>query len=116
MENTNNKQMVAYSPISPSVLFYRMRTDLNGRWDQSKMVRSVRRWLRPPKKKTATNNHSKPDRATSSLIIPDAHDPFMLLAKSDPMSNLLAENQRLRSLINELLREDRRTKSPEFEN
>lgn len=114
MEDATTKQIVKYSPISPSVLFHRMRTDISGRWDQSKMVSSVRRWLRPPKKKTETNNRAKPNGSPSSLIIPDAHDPFMLLAKSDPMSNLLAENHRLRNLINELLREDHRTHSTEF--
>lgn len=114
MEDTNRRQIVKYSPISPAVLFHRMRTDINQRWDQSKMVDAVRRWLRPPKQKRIADNRAEQCKTSSNIIIPDAHDPFMLLAKSDPMSNLLAENNRLRNLINELLVEDRRTHSPEF--
>ena len=111
MAASNNKQIVTYSPFNPSVLFHRMRTGLHGKWDQNRMVASVRRWLRPPRKKTASNRRLNQAKTPPCLIIPDAHDPFMLLAKSDPMSSLLAENQRLRNLINDLVREDRRTKS-----
>ena len=114
MEGVNNKQIVKYSSISPSVLFHRMRTDLHGRWDQNKMVDAVRRWLRPAKKKKATHHRVELLKASPHIIIPDANDPFMLLAKSDPMSNLLAENHRLRNLINEILTDDRRSRSHEF--
>lgn len=114
MEDTKNKQIVKYSPISPSVLLHRMRMDLSGRWDQSKMVKSVRQWLRPPKRKATVSKRQKPVQSSVGLIIPDAHDPFMLLAKSDPMSNLLAENHRLRGLIDELVREDSRVRLPEY--
>jgi len=114
MEDTKNKQIVKYSPINPSVLFHRMRMDLSGRWDQSKMVKSVRQWLRSPKKKAAVAKRQKPLQSSVGLIIPDAHDPFMVLAKSDPMSNLLAENHRLRGLIDELVREDSRLRLPEY--
>ena len=114
MEEANNKQIVKYSAISPSVLFHRMRTDLAGRWDQNKMVDAVRRWLRPPVKRKIASALPEQRRSTSNIIIPDAHDPFMLLAKSDPMSNLLAENHRLRNLIDEILTDDRRFRSLEY--
>ncbi|MGB5484608.1 hypothetical protein [Parasphingorhabdus sp.] len=116
MEDANTKQIVKYSAISPAVLFHRMRTDLNGRWDQSKMVDAVRRWLRPPAKKRVADNRTEQHRSSPHIIIPDAQDPFMLMAKSDPMSHLLAENHRLRNLINEILHEDRRSRVPEFRN
>lgn len=116
MEDVSKKQIVKYSSISPAVLFHRMRTDLNGRWDQSKMVDAVRRWLRPAKKKSVVHNRTELRRASPNIIIPDAHDPFMLLAKSDPMSSLLAENNRLRNLIDEILTDDRRTRFLESRN
>jgi hypothetical protein len=116
MEDTNRRQLVKYSPISPAVLFHRMRTDLHGRWDQSKMVDAVRRWLRPPVNKKTANIRTEQRRPASNIIIPDAQDPFMLLAKGDPMSNLLAENNRLRNLIDEILLQDRRTNFLEYRN
>ncbi len=110
MENEKTKQIVKYSPISPSVLFHRLRSGMTEKWDQNKMIRSVRQWLRPPRKKTSVKNVNPQQSVRApNLIIPDANDPFMLLAKSDPMSSLLAENQRLRNLINDLIREDRRS-------
>lgn len=110
MDGAKSTQIVKYSPISPSVLFHRIRSGMTGKWDQSKMVHSVRKWLRPSKPKSSKKHRklSSPTK-TAGLIIPDANDPFMLLAKSDPMSSLLAENQRLRNLINDLVREDRRS-------
>ena len=116
MEGVNNKQVVKYSSISPAVLFHRMRTDFHGRWDQNKMVDAVRRWLRPAKKKKVASHRNELPRTSPNIIIPDANDPFMLLAKSDPMSNLLAENHRLRNLITEILTEDRRSRFLEFRN
>ncbi|MEP2988205.1 MAG: hypothetical protein ABJN65_08135 [Parasphingorhabdus sp.] len=110
MEDAKTKQIVRYSPISPSVLFHRLRSGMTGKWDQNKMIRSVRQWLRPPRKKASVKDvDSQPSARAPNLIIPDANDPFMLMAKSDPMSSLLAENQRLRNLINDLVREDRRS-------
>lgn len=110
MDNASKKQIVKYSAINPSVVFHRIRTGMTGKWDQNKMVRSVRQWLRPTRKQTTAKNKSiPPQRKATSLIIPDANDPFMLMAKSDPMSSLLAENQRLRNLINDIVREDRRS-------
>lgn len=112
MEEVKTKQIVKYSPVNPSVLFHRLRSGVLGKWDQNKMIRSVRQWLRPAGKKKQTEaGRSISSRKTTTLIIPDANDPFMLLAKSDPMSNLLAENQRLRNIINDLVREDRRSNS-----
>ena len=80
------------------------------------MVDAVRRWLRPVNKKKITNNGAEQPRTSPNIIIPDAHDPFMLLAKSDPMSNLLAENNRLRNLIDEILTDNRRSRFLEFRN
>ena len=116
MEDSNRKQIVKYSSTSPSVLFHRMRTDLTVRWDQNKMVDAVRRWLRPASNKKIANNGAEQRRRSPNIIIPDAHDPFMLLAKSDPMSNLLAENNRLRNLIDEILTDERRSRFLEFRN
>lgn len=89
-----------------------MRTNVNHRWEQSTLVGAVLRWLRPPKKKRTMKDQTRRRSSSANIIIPDAHDPFMLLAKDDPMSDLLAENYRLRSLINDLLREERRSNSP----
>ncbi|MEO9633745.1 MAG: hypothetical protein ABJF89_08845 [Parasphingorhabdus sp.] len=116
MEDSKSKQIVRYSPNSPAVLFHQMRADLQNRWDQSKMVGLVRDWLRPPRKKASIRNSSKFRRRPANIIIPDANDPFMLMAKSDPMSNLLAENHRLKNLINELVREDPNNKHHAFRN
>ncbi len=80
------------------------------------MVDAVRRWLRPPVKKRIESAHPEQRRSSPHIIIPDANDPFMLMAKSDPMSNLLAENNRLRNLIDEILTDDRRTRFLEFRN
>ena len=110
MDGAKPTQIVKYSPISPSVLFHRIRMGMTGKWDQNKMVRSVRKWLRPTRQHSSAKGQKLPPTTKAvGLIIPDANDPFMLLAKSDPMSNLLAENQRLRNLINDLVREDRRS-------
>lgn len=111
MVSVKTKEIVKYSPISPSVLFHRMRFGLNEKWDQNKMVRSIRQWLRPARKQSSEKGENRSKHKPAGLIIPDANDPFMLMAKSDPMSSLLAENQRLRNLINDLVREDRRSKS-----
>lgn len=110
MEEVKTKQIVKYSPVNPSVLFHRLRSGVIKKWDQSKMIRSVRQWIRPTRKRKQPEvKNSRSFRKTTTLIIPDAKDPFMLLANNDPMSNLLAENQRLRNLINDLVREDRRS-------
>jgi hypothetical protein len=109
MVNVKTKEIVKYSPISPSVLFHRMRFGLHEKWDQNKMVRSIRQWLRPARKQTLEKDGKSLKQKPVGLIIPDSNDPFMLMAKSDPMSSLMAENQRLRNLINDLVREDRRS-------
>ncbi|GAB5486502.1 MAG: hypothetical protein Pars2KO_00720 [Parasphingorhabdus sp.] len=111
MDNVESKQIVKYSPVNPSVIFHRMRTGMSGKWDQNNLVQSIRKWLRPPKQHSSTKAQNMPLKKPTSLIIPDANDPFMLMAKSDPMSSLLAENQRLKNLINDLVREDRRSSS-----
>ena len=111
MVDVKSKEIVKYSPVSPSVLFHRMRSGLNEKWDHNKMVRSIRKWLRPVRKPSLEKCGNRPKHKPTGLIIPDTNDPFMLMAKSDPMSSLLAENQRLRNLINDLVREDRRSKT-----
>lgn len=109
MDDTHAKQIVKYSPISPSVIFHRMRVGMSGKWDQNKMVRSIKKWLRPHNQEASIKDPKDKVLKSTSLIVPDANDPFMLMAKSDPMSSLLAENQRLKNLINDLIREDRRS-------
>ncbi len=111
MEKATANQLVEYHPYSPSVLFHRLRSRALGQWQHSKMVKAVRKWLKPPAKQATALPALRPQSLPGKIIIPDADDPFMILAKSDPMSSLLAENQRLRSLIDELVREDRRAGS-----
>lgn len=115
--NTARKtqDVATYNPSHPSVLFHRLKQSVAGAIDFAAFRARLTGWLRKPTLgKNTPRRFMRPARSErtrlvqhrSGLIIPRGGEPFMLTETHDTMSSLVAENQRLRLLVDEIIRTD----------
>jgi hypothetical protein len=71
------------------------------------MVKSVNNWLKVPRKQISAEGQQSKPKKPSGLIVPQPGKSFLLIQTTDMMGDLLAENQRLRNMVDELVRETR---------
>lgn len=102
-----SRQLVIYNASHPSVIFGKIKTGAIRHWNQSKMVKSVNNWLKVPRKQISAEGQQSKPKKPSGLIVPQPGKSFLLIQTTDMMGDLLAENQRLRNMVDELVRETR---------
>lgn len=100
-----NRQLVIYNASHPSVIFGKLKLGAIKHWNQSRMVKSVNNWLKVPRKQAVAENKSATPPTSSGLIVPEPGKSFMLIQTTDMMGDLLAENHRLRKMVDDLVRE-----------
>ena len=112
---SKSKAIATYNPSHPSVLFHRLKDGMFEALGIATFGRRLTDWLH-----SAYTNRKTPRRELrqargggtrliqhrSGLILPTDNPTFMLTETRDTMSDLLAENQRLRKLVDEIIRTD----------
>lgn len=98
--------LVVYNASHPSVIFGKIKTGAIRHWNQNRMIRSINNWLKVPAKRMISKTSEK-QSGNSGLIVPQPGKSFMLIQSRDMMSDLLAENHRLRQMVDDLVRETR---------
>lgn len=99
-------QLVVYNASHPSVIFGKIKSGAIRHWNQSRMVQSINNWLKVPVKRVINKTPIRRP-GNSGLIVPQPGKSFMLIQSRDMMSDLLAENHRLRKMVDDLVRETR---------
>ncbi len=105
--------LATYNPSHPSVLFHKLKLGLLSRLEVLSLRKRLTTWLRSRTRKTkqdwrqarhARGERSRLIRHRSGLIIPVPDQPFMLSENYGAMDDLIAENQRLKRLVDEIIR------------
>lgn len=105
--------LATYNPSHPSVLFHRLKHGLLSRLEVLSLHKRLTAWLRKRthknqqvrrERRLARSGGSRLIRHRSGLIIPVPDQPFLLSETQEAMDDLMAENQRLKRLVDEIIR------------